>query len=104
MKISSRLARRWRDCVMSWKKTTASNASNERGLREMRRKNEAYRAAVHTARGNDSAARAMMRDSVLTLNRMEDAAHARDVQILKEKHAAKSRMHGSSPSPSRMPS
>ena len=69
-------------------KTTASDASNERALREMRRKNEAYRAAVHTARGNDSAARAMMRDSVLTLNRMEDAAHARDVQILKEKHAA----------------
>jgi hypothetical protein len=75
-------------------KTTASNASNERELREMRRKNEAYRAAVHTARGNDSAARAMMRDSVLTLNRMEDAAHARDVQILKEKHAAEiERMH-----------
>ena len=75
-------------------KTTASNVSNERELRESRRKNEAYRAAVHTARGNDSAARAMMRDSVLTLNRMEDAAHAREVQILKEKHAAEiERMH-----------
>lgn len=75
-------------------KTTAANASNERELRESRRKSEAYRAAVHTARGNDSAARAMMRDSVLTLNRMEDAAHAREVQILKEKHAAEiERMH-----------
>ena len=45
-------------------------------------------AAVHTARGNDSAARTMMRDSVLTFARMEDAANAREIQILKERHAA----------------
>ncbi|CEG00048.1 unnamed product [Ostreococcus tauri] len=68
--------------------TAAANKSLERELRESRRKSEALAAAVHTARGNDSAARTMMRDSVLTFARMEDAANAREIQILKERHAA----------------
>ena len=69
-------------------RTAESNRSNERELRESRRKAEAFAAAVHSARGNDSAARAMMRDSVLTFARLEDAANSREIQILKEHHAA----------------
>ena len=62
-------------------RTAESNRSNERELRESRRKAEAFAAAVHSAR-------AMMRDSVLTFARLEDAANSREIQILKEHHAA----------------
>ena len=64
----------------------AGNKSLDRELREARRKNEALAAAVHTAKGNDAAARAMMRDSVITMSRLEDAQFAREIKILEERH------------------
>lgn len=68
--------------------TSGSLKASDRELRESRRKNEALAAAIQTAKGNGNAARDLMRDSVMTLTRLEDAANAREVQILKERHAA----------------
>jgi len=66
---------------------TQAHARCERELREQSRKTQALASAVESAKGNGKAARDLMRDSVMALDRFEDAATAREIQILKEHHA-----------------
>ena len=67
---------------------TKARLQCERDLREQSRKAQALTSAIESAKGNGRAARDLMRDSVMTLDRLEDAAKVREIQILKEHHAA----------------